>query len=246
MNRDEFMRELEYLLQDIQEEDKADALSYYRDYLDEAGDDAEQAIREFGSPERIAAIIRSDIAGHLEDGGEFTERGYGDERFRDPNYQVAPRYELPEQSRRTRAEQTSDKQKKNETQSIRNQNMALRVVLGILLVVIGFPIILGVGSGAFGLFTGLLTLLVVLIVLVGVLTLVFFVAGVIAMIAGIMVIVFDPLDGLLAIGIGALVLSLAFLMLVLSVQFYGKFIPWLFNGTINLISGLFRRKERQE
>ena len=34
--------------------------------------------------------------GHLEDGGEFTEKGYQDERFRDPNYQVAKRYDLPD------------------------------------------------------------------------------------------------------------------------------------------------------
>lgn len=53
-------------------------------------------VRELGSPERIASIIRSDIAGNLEDGGEFTESGYKDERFRDPNYQVVKRYDLPE------------------------------------------------------------------------------------------------------------------------------------------------------
>ena len=96
MNREEFMKELEYLLSDIPDEDKAEAIGYYRDYLEEAGDENEEAaIKEFGSPERIAAIIRSDLSGHLEDGGEFTEKGYQDERFRDPNYQVAKRYDLP-------------------------------------------------------------------------------------------------------------------------------------------------------
>ena len=85
MNREEFMKELEYLLSDIPDEDKAEAIGYYRDYLEEAGDENEEvAIKEFGSPERIAAIIRSDLSGHLEDGGEFTEKGYQDERFRDP------------------------------------------------------------------------------------------------------------------------------------------------------------------
>lgn len=76
MNREEFMKELEYLLSDIPDEDKAEAIGYYRDYLEEAGDENEEAaIKEFGSPERIAAIIRSDLSGHLEDGGEFTEKG---------------------------------------------------------------------------------------------------------------------------------------------------------------------------
>ena len=84
MTRDEFMKELAYLLQDIQDEDKDDAVQYYTDYFEEAGPDKEaEVIQELGSPERIAAIIRADIAGHLESGGEFTEQGYQDERFRD-------------------------------------------------------------------------------------------------------------------------------------------------------------------
>lgn len=92
MTRDEFMKELAYLLQDIQDEDKDDAVQYYTDYFEEAGPDKEaEVIQELGSPERIAAIIRADIAGHLEDGGEFTEQGYQDERFRDPGYAMAKR-----------------------------------------------------------------------------------------------------------------------------------------------------------
>ena len=37
MRREEFIRELEYLLQDVSEADKEDAIAYYRDYLEEAG-----------------------------------------------------------------------------------------------------------------------------------------------------------------------------------------------------------------
>ena len=37
MRRAEFMKELEYLLQDIPDEEKEEALAYYRDYLEEAG-----------------------------------------------------------------------------------------------------------------------------------------------------------------------------------------------------------------
>lgn len=86
MRRDKFMKELEYLLQDIPDEDKADAIAYYQDYLEEAGpENEEKVIQDFGSPERVAAIIRADIYGTLEDGGEFTEKGYEDERFKEPN-----------------------------------------------------------------------------------------------------------------------------------------------------------------
>ena len=96
MRKEEFFDKLEYLLQDIPDQDREDALDYYRDYLAEAGSGNEEAaIEDFGSPERVAAIIRADLAGNLNDGGSFTDRGYEDERFRDPGYQVAKRLDLP-------------------------------------------------------------------------------------------------------------------------------------------------------
>ena len=85
MSRAEFMEKLEYLLQDLSQEDREDGIAFYRDYLDEAGPEREQEVlREFGSPERIASIIRSNLKMDLEDGGIFTENGFEDERFREP------------------------------------------------------------------------------------------------------------------------------------------------------------------
>ena len=44
MTRDAFMKELAYLLQDMDTEDRQDALQYYNDYFDEAGPDREPEI----------------------------------------------------------------------------------------------------------------------------------------------------------------------------------------------------------
>ena len=56
MSRAEFIEKLEYLLQDLSQEDREDGISFYRDFLDEAGTEREQEVlREFGSPERIAS-----------------------------------------------------------------------------------------------------------------------------------------------------------------------------------------------
>lgn len=97
MKAEEFLKELEYLLQDIPEEEKGDAIAYYQDYFQEAGEEHEQdVIQELGSPERVAAMIRAELGGNLEEGGAFTDSGYQDERFRDPRYQVAERRELPD------------------------------------------------------------------------------------------------------------------------------------------------------
>ena len=62
MNRLEFMQQLERLLMDIPENDRLDAIAYYHDYFDEAGAENEaQVIRELGSPEKVAATIKTDL-----------------------------------------------------------------------------------------------------------------------------------------------------------------------------------------
>lgn len=62
MNRKEFMDRLEYLLQDISQRDRVDALAYYNDYFDDAGEENEQeVISSLGSPEKVAEKIREGL-----------------------------------------------------------------------------------------------------------------------------------------------------------------------------------------
>ena len=76
MTRDEFMKGACISSTGHQDEDKDDAVQYYTDYFEEAGPDrGSRGHPELGSPERIAAIIRADIAGHLESGGELRRTG---------------------------------------------------------------------------------------------------------------------------------------------------------------------------
>lgn len=63
MNRQEFMYHLDVELSKLPEDERQAALAYYREYFDEAGPEREQeAIRELGSPEKIAAQIKGDYA----------------------------------------------------------------------------------------------------------------------------------------------------------------------------------------
>ena len=56
------MKQLAYLLQDIDDDDRQDALGYYQDYFDEAGSEHEtDIINELGSPERVASIVRTSL-----------------------------------------------------------------------------------------------------------------------------------------------------------------------------------------
>lgn len=254
MTRDEYMKELEYLLQDIQEEDKEDALQYYRDYFEEAGPEKEEdIIRELGSPERIASIIRCDIAGHLEQGGEFTESGYQDERFRDPNYQLARRYDLPEASRGKAAGQQSpgngsaDGQESYTDETLEKKtpprtSAPLKIILWIILIIAAAPVIFGLGGSLLGLVMGAGGILIAFLAVSGILTVAMLVSGVAMIPFGIIHMFSHPMDGLMLSGTGLAFLGLGLLFLALSILFYGKFLPWLFRGVINCISSLFHRR----
>ena len=86
MNRAEYMKELAYLLQDVPDEEKEEALQYYEDYFDDAGpENEEKVVVELGRPEKIAAIIREGAKnGYENQDAEYTETGYQNERYRGP------------------------------------------------------------------------------------------------------------------------------------------------------------------
>lgn len=268
MTRDEFMKELAYLLQDIQDEDKSDALQYYTDYFDEAGPDREaDVVKELGSPERIAAMIRSDIAGHLEDGGEFTESGYQDERFRDPNYQVARRLDVPDHrdqdwqeshrdgdsrqshwdgSSRQGHWQAGNRNTSSGTEHNRHNpaprtNPLLKAILWIVLLIVAVPALFGLGGGVLGIVVGLLGLLIGALVLVGVLTAASLISGIAMIPYGIVHIFTHPLNGFFISGTGLIFLGIGVLLLALAVLFYGRFIPFLIRSIVNCLNRLLHR-----
>ena len=71
MSRKEFMEQLARLLGGISESERQEALDYYNSYFDDAGPENEAAvIQELGSPGKVAAIIKADLA---DDGGDFGE-----------------------------------------------------------------------------------------------------------------------------------------------------------------------------
>ena len=64
MNRIEFMLELAALLQDVPVEERTDAMQYYNDYFDAAGEENEQkVISELESPKKVAEKLKAGLDG---------------------------------------------------------------------------------------------------------------------------------------------------------------------------------------
>lgn len=245
MSRIEFMEKLEYLLQDIPDEEKTDALAYYQDYFAEAGDEnEEQVIREFGSPERIAAIIRAELSGNLEDGGGFTETGYQDERFREPGYQVAKHHDLPE------IDETADTgQHDAEPGYRRNQDSPLIRLLklaGFLIVlsILG-PIALGAGGAALSVAAAIVITLIVLVLLVGFGTVLCCLLAVALIVCGIAALFVNPFSGIFILGFGIFLLGCSFIGIVLSSIVYGRMVPFCIRGITDRINRFVHRDRRR-
>lgn len=259
MRKDEFFRHLEYLLQDVPEADREEAMNYYRDYLEEAGPENEaEVLREFGSPERIASIIRSDHIGNLEDGGSFTERGYEDERFREPNYQLVKRMEAPEEQTETDSGRAKDQNQTGNREngsydaetyagekSKKRSSGCLKAALALILLATAGPALLGAGGAAVGISIGILTAIAVVLFSLAIVTLAFLVSGVALVGAGIAVLWSEPMEALMSIGIGLFVLGLGLLALVVSVWFYGKLVPRIFRGIGGIIDAVSDRIRRR-
>lgn len=76
MSVEKFIDELKFLLADLPEEEREEALDFYRCYFEDAGEENEAAvIAELGSPEKVAYSIREGLK-EKEDEGEYTETGY--------------------------------------------------------------------------------------------------------------------------------------------------------------------------
>ena len=230
MNRQEFMKRLEELLNGISSEEREEALAYYRNYFEDAGaENEEKVLRELESPEKLAASIK---AGLQEDGvytesttdkepltGEVVERG------RQENFQHREAFH-------GNASQDRSGQKKTD-------NTTLIVVL-IVVAVVTSPVWIGMLGGIFGVLLGIVGALVGL-------TIGFLVGGFVCVGVGItyLCVANVPL-GLLALGCGGLLLAVGILTLLLLVQFCGRFLPWAVRGIVRLFQSIFHGSRKEQ
>lgn len=229
MNRNDFMHELRTMLGELAVSEREEALSYYENYFDDAGPDNEaRIIREFGSPGRLAAIIKEGVYGS-ESGfgsaskneessfnGNWDDSEQKSEKSADANF--SQEYtEIPYEERVKRAQDHS-RVKKN-----RNGE---RVILFILLAIIFFPALIAIFSTTVGVMTGLFGSVLGL-----------FTAGLVLLVSGIVLCFSNMALGIGSIGIALLCLGLGFLALAVTIWVCG----WLFPRIIRLIRKGFHR-----
>lgn len=199
MNRIEYMTKLASLLQDIPEVERKDAMKYYNDYFDEAGEEnEEQVIREFGAPEEVAENIKADLKGKIED---ITDNQQGQSE----SYQ----FQTQDQQNRNGNQQHQASEYQYEMSDDKKKNDRIwKIVLIVILAVIIGPVLIPLVGGILA-----AGLAIVLTAVVGVFALVIVgitiaIIGISLVISGFIVLLPQTAAGLALIGSGLIILVL--------------------------------------
>lgn len=196
MNRREFMGQLERLLADIPGQERQEALDYYNNYFDDAGEENEaEVIRTLGSPGKIAAVIKADLENTNSEAGSYTDAGYKDERFEEEGKVPETRRKYGYQAKKPRS--------------------AGAIILFIILAVFTLPFWGGIGAGILGILAGIIGIVIAVVVgsLAGGAGL--SVAGVVVSVTGLVQMTGSIAVGLAIFGIGLLMTAVGLLLLML-------------------------------
>ena len=216
MSREEFMKQLETLLSDVPEEEKREALAYYRGYFEDAGEENEERIlKELESPEKVAQTIKADLGMEKNDS----------------------------ESNGNNAEFATQKEAGKQDNNDKSGRILLIVILAVITSPIWVGAVGGLLGGALGLAGGILGVAIAAIAVAGALYIAG--AAVIGLGIG-QLVVGGIATGTAMLGAGLLVLALAVLATIGCGWLYGRFIPWLVHGCVTLCKRAFSGKGRAE
>ncbi len=223
MNRIEFMTELASLLQDVPAEERRDAMQYYNDYFDDAGEDQEQqVIEELESPKKVAEKIKADMAGFREE--EEKPNMPAMKEPEEQNYQQTP----PGQNGGNQASSKSDR--------------TLKIILIIAIALCALPIILPVGGGILCLvLCGIISVFALFLALV-VAAAAIAITGIGLFISGLLCVVPELAVGFALMGIGMIITVIGVAAFVGAVKLCAVAIPGICRGIVWILRRPFQRK----
>lgn len=260
MTRAEFMSRLTALLQDVPPAEREEAIQYYNDYFDDAGEGNEAGvIASLGSPEEIAKSIK---AGLVDGGnsGEFTESGFQSYGRRNENqimstdqngnggagqnhsqdFRSASFGQQGNHGNNAGGQQTHAQGRPGKP-SMTVGKIVLIILLAILLSPVWIGVLGGFFGGALGLFGGLIGIFIAFLTVGIVLT----VLGIALVVIGIVALFGAPLGGLCLMGGGLIMVAVGLVFVWLMVLVVGTAVPALIRGVVNLCSRLFHRGGEQ-
>ena len=236
MNKDEFLRQLEVLLSGISQEERTEALAFYRSYFEDAGEANEAKIlEELESPQKVADSIIKDLgvqsgeagASGAQGAAQSTSAGSPSGAGWNPAAQG-----VAQGAAQNAAYATQEKD------GMPGWAIALLVITSpvwLVMLLVILSVLLGVVAALFGIAIAVVAVMGALLIC----GMVIFGAGIGSAFAG------NPAIGIGLMGAGLIVLALGVLAVVLVVWIFGGFLPWALKGIWKLCKKPFnKRKER--
>lgn len=246
MGKQEFMNELKYLLQDISDDERAEALSFYEDYFDEAGvENQDQVIAELGEPSRVAAIIKDGLRGQFDERINVGNQGFSSDSYQ-RTYDVID-VEAKEKFKKEKTKKTHT-DLKDKWNDLNSRDKAILIIIGLFaLIPLSFPFL-----GIFGLFGGLLgaglsmfTVFFCFIFGFWIISIGLYIAAFVLIVMGVIQLFTIPGAGFICMGIGCLLIALAKLFGRAASWFFRDVIPTIVNAISDGLSKILNRKEAQ-
>ncbi len=230
MSKNEFLNQLSTLLSDVPTEERDEVLAYYREYIEDAGLENEEAIlEELGTPEAVATEIKS---------------GMLNRNNQDINYSSNTVKHSPEPYSSIQNDQTYSYNYGSTAQqppAPKQKHNLLLVILAIIGIILLSPIWIGLLSGLLGILLGIFGTIFGLIFGFGIAGIACFIAGIVVFFAAFPVLLQNPLAGVACLGTGLVVTALGILFMLFTGWLCIGVIPWI----IRLISNLLHRNNKQ-
>lgn len=251
MNKNEYLDRLSRLLADISYEEHEEALSYYREYIEDAGIENEQrVIEELGSPEHLAQEIRE---GLFKKGEPSKRQG---EPINAPEVTANDgngAYSNTEHYNNYEHDNSNHYNNYNHAPNAKQEKNKATTILIILALVLTSPIWFSIVCTAISTVFAFIVGIIAATIGIGVAGFVCLIAGIALIISGISaflsITVFSvsgPLAGAALIGAGFIVLALGILFIVLSVWLCGWALPALVRFIRQTISRISCKKKEAQ
>lgn len=249
MNKDEFLRQLEVLLSGISQEERTEALAFYRSYFEDAGEANEAKIlEELESPQKVADSIIKDLGVQAGEAGASGAQGAAQGSPAgavtgagwNPAAQGSPAGAVTGAGWNPAAQGAAQ----NAAYSAQEKDgmPGWAIVLLVITSPVWLVMILVILSALLGIVAALFGIAIAVVAVMGALLIcgvVIFGAGIGSAFAG------NPAIGIGLMGAGLIVLAIGILAVVLVVWIFGGFLPWALRGIWKLCKKPFnKRKER--
>lgn len=243
MNREQFIAQLARLLHDLPPAERQEAIRYYQEYFDDAGEENEDAvIQELGSPGKVAASIKANLqyggSTFGANGTDMENTGTESQTKDADGWQNA---DTQGQNGQQQTWQNRSTQSPYAMQARKPKRGVGGWALLIIILVFASPMLLGVGGGALGIFIGILATVFALWISFFAVAIGMIGGGIAVLIKGILHAISSPAAGLVSMGGGLICIALGILCAVFFLWFTFQLCPRVLRTTLNFISRIVHK-----